>query len=595
MIDSNGYLKIIDFGVAKAVVQTEMTAPGLFKGKLTHVAPEIFTKNSIDHRADIYSLGLVLFEMITGERPYRFDNSAVLVDTIKRIVEEPITRPSQINKNLPRELDDVILQACEKKREARFQSAQEFQHALAEIVHSSTLGIGIVSNTDVKTWLNGHFEERLTQRRLVEKQAIEKAKREFEEISIMPPPVPPTTSRKRHSGSIVVTADDYLHNRTPSDSGWGTGISLSARMDTQSQTSRTPKPQYGSSPTSAPQSFPMSNVNHGAENASGNNHKNLYYHSSAPPPSMNSMLIDDTPGESRVSSHLYFFLVAAATTVLSVTVFIVVFFLWKEEPEESYPGDDGRQPETNSSLQKIAAVTFTTQREEQTTKEQQALSSEPPSSSSSTEIEQSDSFQDKPIELTKEREILSTVFPRRKKSWSKFRRTNRIDDEDALENTTSDVATDEGDPPGDVHLLADYTDDPDTEEKDSRKRRDRSSSSKVTQPKINATATRAPRATQTRPLSSTKMLREFSSKWLSGTGNWDGATAVHKGCSSCHQRPEATSKTSSQWEYFFSRNRHRRHGDLRKLFSTEELRRVQFYLRSKSKGKNKSSGIAGVR
>jgi hypothetical protein len=84
-------------------------------------------------------------------------------------------------------------------------------------------------------------------------------------------------------------------------------------------------------------------------------------------------------------------------------------------------------------------------------------------------------------------------------------------------------------------------------------------------------------------------------RYISGSGSWSGPQVAQRGCGSCHQ-VDATSKTQSQWRYFFSHNRHRQNANLRVLFSKDELQRVESHLIGiVNKSKNKNSGIAGVR
>ena len=76
----------------------------------------MLTQSEIDHRADIYSIGLVFYEMVTGKKPYMFGKSIAPAEAIRRIVDEPIPAPSQIRPNIDPELEAIIIKACEKEQ-----------------------------------------------------------------------------------------------------------------------------------------------------------------------------------------------------------------------------------------------------------------------------------------------------------------------------------------------------------------------------------------------------------------------------------------------------------------------------------------------
>jgi serine/threonine protein kinase len=122
--------KILDFGIAK-VLQTSMylTRTGKKIGSLLYMSPEQILGKTIDVRSDIYSLGILLYEMLTGYYPYDTDtNSDYMIQNA--IVNEPMIPPLEKNKNISKTLNEVILKAVDKNPDNRFNTCREFLLAL---------------------------------------------------------------------------------------------------------------------------------------------------------------------------------------------------------------------------------------------------------------------------------------------------------------------------------------------------------------------------------------------------------------------------------------------------------------------------------
>ncbi|MBX3224236.1 MAG: serine/threonine protein kinase [Labilithrix sp.] len=123
-------LKILDFGIAKNVHEgaRKLTAPDAVFGTVDYMSPEqIRSASSVDHRTDIWALGVILFELLTGRTPYSGDARSV----IAQIVSDPVVPPSRLVPTLPPGLVAVIMKALAKDPAARFQSAEELRRALA--------------------------------------------------------------------------------------------------------------------------------------------------------------------------------------------------------------------------------------------------------------------------------------------------------------------------------------------------------------------------------------------------------------------------------------------------------------------------------
>ncbi|HEY0782612.1 MAG TPA: serine/threonine-protein kinase, partial [Thermoanaerobaculia bacterium] len=128
MITDGGGIKVMDFGIARMVGGTRLTKTGLLVGTLRYMAPEQIRGEEVDRRTDIYSLGAVLYEMLTGRVP--FDGSSDYA-VLKAQVEEQPQPPSVEISGLPEWLDTAVLRALAKKPEERFQTVAEMQSFLA--------------------------------------------------------------------------------------------------------------------------------------------------------------------------------------------------------------------------------------------------------------------------------------------------------------------------------------------------------------------------------------------------------------------------------------------------------------------------------
>ena len=130
LIDDNRVVKIVDFGVAAVTsdMSTRLTRIGTVLGTPTYMAPEQVRSRTIDARTDIYSLGVIMYEMFTGKPPYIGEDMAVL---FQHVEGNPVL-PRQVNPELAPELEAIILKAMAVDPEQRFQSSEELRKSLVE-------------------------------------------------------------------------------------------------------------------------------------------------------------------------------------------------------------------------------------------------------------------------------------------------------------------------------------------------------------------------------------------------------------------------------------------------------------------------------
>jgi serine/threonine-protein kinase len=131
MVTTAGVVKILDFGIAKVRDSTARTALGTIKGKYAYMSPEQVRGDELDRRSDLFSLGVVLFELATHQRLFKRGSDFLAA---KAILEERIPRADEIDPAVPRALADVIAKALAREREDRFASARELGVAIAEAV-----------------------------------------------------------------------------------------------------------------------------------------------------------------------------------------------------------------------------------------------------------------------------------------------------------------------------------------------------------------------------------------------------------------------------------------------------------------------------
>lgn len=122
-----GQVKLLDFGIAKARDRLAHTRTGHVRGKAPYMSPEQILGEVIDHRSDLYSLGVVLHEISTGQRLFKGQNELALA---KAICEAPVPLPSSRREDYPPALEQVVMRALARQREDRFGSAREMEAAL---------------------------------------------------------------------------------------------------------------------------------------------------------------------------------------------------------------------------------------------------------------------------------------------------------------------------------------------------------------------------------------------------------------------------------------------------------------------------------
>jgi serine/threonine-protein kinase len=138
MVTKMGEVKVADFGLAKAGTQLSQTDPGVVKGKFSYLSPEAAAGREVDARADIFSLGIVLWEMLAGRRLFLGETDYA---TVKLIQQANIPRLSPLNNSVDETFEELLLKALTRAPEDRYQSAQEFGDALTGYLFARQLKV----------------------------------------------------------------------------------------------------------------------------------------------------------------------------------------------------------------------------------------------------------------------------------------------------------------------------------------------------------------------------------------------------------------------------------------------------------------------
>ena len=143
MITKDGQVKIADFGIAR-IESSDLTQVGSVLGTPSYMSPEQFLGQTVDRRSDIYSAGVILYQFLTGERPFTGSNMSVIMH---KVLNQAPESPNKLNPGLPEALCKVVVKAMAKRPEDRFQTAAEFLNELRSVMGSPAL-VGQASATE---------------------------------------------------------------------------------------------------------------------------------------------------------------------------------------------------------------------------------------------------------------------------------------------------------------------------------------------------------------------------------------------------------------------------------------------------------------
>lgn len=138
LVSKQGEVKLTDFGLARAASNVQISDAGVVKGKFSYLSPEVVDGKVADPRADIYSAGIILWELLCGRKLFagRTDN-----ETVELVRAGDVAKPSSLRKDVDAELDALLLRALTKNPKRRFQSARELEHELTKYLFKHNLHV----------------------------------------------------------------------------------------------------------------------------------------------------------------------------------------------------------------------------------------------------------------------------------------------------------------------------------------------------------------------------------------------------------------------------------------------------------------------
>ncbi len=154
IISTTGEAKLVDFGIAKAASKASHTQSGALKGKLLYMSPEQAWGKTINHQADIFALGVVMWEMLTGRKLFYGDSEMSILEKVREAKVEP---PQKYREDLPEELERIVLKALGKTTEERYPSCQALMADLERFAYDEWETLP--SAYDAAAFLNGFFPD----------------------------------------------------------------------------------------------------------------------------------------------------------------------------------------------------------------------------------------------------------------------------------------------------------------------------------------------------------------------------------------------------------------------------------------------------
>ena len=202
LVGTDGIARLTDFGVAKADVRMASTRAGQFKGKLSYMAPEQASSNETDQRSDLFSVGIILWESLTGRRLFKGESNAA---TLNKLLNDTVSKPSDLWPDLEA-FDEVVMKALCRDPEGRFQNADEFGEALDSAAGRS----GVAKTRDVAEIVRSLEADKLQDERQRVRNSIEMLGRAEIAASTVPMPregVEPRSQAYARSGGT----GSYVH------------------------------------------------------------------------------------------------------------------------------------------------------------------------------------------------------------------------------------------------------------------------------------------------------------------------------------------------------------------------------------------------
>jgi serine/threonine protein kinase len=156
LVSYEGSIKLIDFGIARAASRSHQTQTGTLKGKIPYMSPEQCRGQPMDRRSDLWSLGVLMYELTVGRRPFRGENDFAIMD---QIVHHDVPKPSAAMRDYPPELETILLRLLNRSLSERYQTAEQMLHDLDPFLAQNRLW---VSPKPLSRYMRTVFEDKVS-------------------------------------------------------------------------------------------------------------------------------------------------------------------------------------------------------------------------------------------------------------------------------------------------------------------------------------------------------------------------------------------------------------------------------------------------
>jgi len=164
LLSYDGETKIIDFGIAKAAGKAGKTQAGILKGKFGYMSPEQVRGLPLDRRSDIFAVGIVLYELLTGERLFVGESD---FSTLEKVRNVEIMPPSTYNRRIPEELEQIVLKALSKDVDDRYQTAMDLHDDLQSFMYTSG---NFFARKDLSAYMRKGFSDEIAKETVRDEQ-----------------------------------------------------------------------------------------------------------------------------------------------------------------------------------------------------------------------------------------------------------------------------------------------------------------------------------------------------------------------------------------------------------------------------------------
>jgi len=206
MIAFSGVVKLLDFGIAKANNKLARTATGVIKGKYAYMSPEQAYGQTLDRRSDVFALGTVFHELLTGQRLFKREAD---MDTLRAVAEGSVQPPSELVKGIPKALDVIVMKALSKNREDRYETCGQFQADLEGVIARQRLP---ATASHLAAFMKGLFPEQSAPDAMLRlsQEASENESTPQVSNSFLSPAAGPAVAVPRNKGEATLDPDQLI-------------------------------------------------------------------------------------------------------------------------------------------------------------------------------------------------------------------------------------------------------------------------------------------------------------------------------------------------------------------------------------------------